>query len=74
MKDVAFYVPDDVTPFGDLYTSEVLSHFGTLLRVHPARRRELTADFQRLISEFHVPHGAQSLARKPGTQEPRTAT
>jgi ABC-2 type transport system ATP-binding protein len=41
VKDVAFYVPDDVTPFGDLYTSEVLSHFGALLRVHRARR-ELT--------------------------------
>jgi ABC-2 type transport system ATP-binding protein len=41
VKDMAFYVPDDVTPFGDLYTSEVLAHFGALLGAPPPRRREL---------------------------------
>jgi ABC-2 type transport system ATP-binding protein len=41
VKDVAFYVPDDVTPFADLYTSEVLAHFAALLGVTPARRRAL---------------------------------
>jgi ABC-2 type transport system ATP-binding protein len=38
VRDVAFYVPDDVTPFADLYASEVLAHFGALLGVAPARR------------------------------------
>jgi ABC-2 type transport system ATP-binding protein len=38
---MAFYVPDDITPFGDLYTSEVLAHFGALLGVAPARRLAL---------------------------------
>ena len=42
IRELAFYVPDDITPFGDLYTSEVLGHFGALLRVESARRRELT--------------------------------
>jgi ABC-2 type transport system ATP-binding protein len=35
---VAFYVPDDVTPFADLYTREVLAHFGALLGVNAARQ------------------------------------
>ena len=41
VREVAFYVPDDVTPFADLYTGEVLAHFGALLRVAPARRLAL---------------------------------
>jgi ABC-2 type transport system ATP-binding protein len=41
VKDVAFYVPDDVTPFADLYTSEVLAHFGALFRVARERRAAL---------------------------------
>jgi ABC-2 type transport system ATP-binding protein len=41
VRDMAFYVPDDVTPFGDLYTSEVLAHFGALLGAAPARRLAL---------------------------------
>jgi ABC-2 type transport system ATP-binding protein len=38
VRDVAFYVPDDVSPFADLYTSEVLAYFGSVYGVDPARR------------------------------------
>jgi ABC-2 type transport system ATP-binding protein len=41
VRQVAFYVPDDVTPFADLYTSEVLAHFGSLYGIPPARRAAL---------------------------------
>ena len=51
------------------------THDQRLVVVPPeAHALETQADFQRLVNEFHVPHGAQALVRKPATQDPRTAT